>query len=166
MRSEPLHTTKNIYLLNNFCVRVAMNIASIIKSTNALIAATRAWGSPGSLKVKLSQRRPVARTVHLRQRPVTSIWLLNSSANYVHIREDQELGENVQKSNSFDYLLSSDGKTITRSGLTTITTRSSADPCSSGVASRLVYFCEAALIKWKSGSSSIRTTAPRISRAR
>jgi len=56
--------------------------------------------------------------------PVTSIQLLNPSADHVYMREGKELDENVQESNWFDYLLSSDGKTITRSGLTTITTRS------------------------------------------
>lgn len=99
--------------------------------------------------------------------------LLIACANYVKIlvllfilREDQDLDENARESKWFDYFVSSGGKTIARSGLTTITIRSSANPFSSGAASRLMYFCEAALIKWKSGSASMRTTVPRISRAR
>src|SRR5579883_2036765 len=91
--------------------------------------------------------------------------LLHLNINHVQ-RDLSLLDENMQKSDAFDYLLSSGGKAITRSGLTTITTRSSAAPVSSGVESRFRYFCEAALIKWKSGSSSMRTTVPRISRAR
>lgn len=62
---------------------------------------------------------------------------LSLSPEQVCIREGQALDEQVQEGKLFDHLLSSGGKTITRSGGKTITTRSSADPFSSAVAFRL-----------------------------
>lgn len=86
-------------------------------------------------------------------------------------REMQGIGRPCTRLRDFppccqESYLSSGGKAMTRSGLTTITTRSSAGPLSSGVLARPRYFCEAASINWKSGSPSIRTTLPLISSAR